>query len=124
MLPRTFAGRALLAVRFFFGGASWLAPAPTLKAAGLDARNGELVYLGRLFGGRDAILGLGLMSTTGDARRLWWKLGICCDVNDLLAGVAAGAAGLPIGRNRRIGLIVSAILGVTLGVTALRQGDV
>lgn len=101
-------------------------PMLTLKLLGLDPRaNPEAAYVGRLFGVRDAALGVGLISTTGDARRLWWKVGIACDLADAAAGVVSGANGqLPASTRVRAVLIGAGLVGATLGTTALARGDV
>lgn len=125
-MPRSLPGRALVAVRFGFGAAAWFAPMLTLKLLGLDpAKNREAAYVGRLFGVRDAALGFGLVSTHGDARRLWWKVGIACDLADVAAGiVSARNDELPDDAGTRFILIAAGVVGASLGASALASGDV
>src|SRR5438477_7314547 len=93
-MPRSVPGRMLVAVRFAFGAASWLMPVRTLKLLGMDpGANREAAYVARLFGVRDAALGLGLVCTSGEARRLWWKIGIGCDLADVAAGIVSARNG-------------------------------
>lgn len=84
-------GRGLVALavgRLVLGGAGRLAPGPTASAFGAGAaRSPELDYLSRVFGIRAVALGLGYLSTTGDARRRWQRLALLCDISDTIAGV-------------------------------------
>src|SRR5262249_18570375 len=122
-MPKSLPGRALMGVRFIFGSASWFMPVFTQKLLGLDPEaNPEAAYVGRLFGVRDAALGVGLLTTTGDARRLWWKIGIACDLADAAAGVVSAANGqLPSSTRVRTLLIGAGLIGASLGTAALAR---
>ena len=124
-LPRTAPGKALLAVRLVFG-AAWLAPVTALRILGLKPdENREAAYVGRLFAARDAALGIGLMASRGGSRKLWWRIGIGCDVADALAGLVSARRGeLPNNRRLRVSLFVAGIVGAALGATALAKDDV
>jgi uncharacterized membrane protein len=125
VLPRTVPGKALLAVRIVFG-AAWLAPVTALRILGLKPdQNLEAAYVGRLFAARDAALGIGLMTARGDSRKLWWRIGIGCDIADALAGVVSARRGeLPNNRRLRISLFVAGLVGAGLGAAALAKDDV
>jgi hypothetical protein len=115
----------LVGVRFVFGTASWFAPKLTLRLLGMNPdTNPEAAYVSRLFGMRDAALGAGLISTKGDARRLWWKIGIACDLADVAAGVVSARSGqLPKNVFVRAILIGAGVVGASLGGAALAGGD-
>jgi hypothetical protein len=86
--------RSLATLRMAVGTSAWATPRLAGKAFGLDAAgNPQSPYLARLFGIRDIALGVGALSTTGEARRQWITLGVMCDVADALAGLLAGRAG-------------------------------
>ena len=88
--------KALPGLRLAIGFGAWAMPGLTGKLFGLDfGDDSESVYLGRLFGVRDVALGIGAMTTTGETRRLWWQLGVACDLADAAAGVLGLRAGLP-----------------------------
>ena len=126
-MPRSFPGRTLVAVRFVLGGASWFTPKFFIAATGLDPfANPQAAYFSRLFGVRDLALGIGLVATRGDARRLWWRLGIMCDLGDAAAGVLSARNGqLAPGRRTWNGLLAYAgVVGASLGAAALVDGDV
>ncbi|MEA2703320.1 MAG: hypothetical protein QOJ69_1710 [Actinomycetota bacterium] len=124
-LPRTLPGKALLAVRLVFG-AAWLAPVTSMRILGMNPdQNREAAYVGRLFAARDAALGIGLMAASGDSRKLWWRIGIGCDIADALAGLVSARRGeLPNNRRMRISLFVAGIVGASLGAAALAKNDV
>jgi hypothetical protein len=98
----------------------------TQKLLGLDPEtNAQAAYASRLFGVRDAALGVGLLCTSGDARRLWWKVGIGCDLADAAAGIVSAAQGqLPASTRVRVVLIGAGFIGASLGAAALARGDV
>ena len=86
--------KVLGALRLVIGIGAWVAPDASGRLFGLDPRrNPQARYVGRLFGVRDAALGVGLLTTDGDARRRWWQLGVVCDLFDAAAGVLAGRKG-------------------------------
>jgi hypothetical protein len=122
-MPESPPGKLLTVLRFIIGGSAWLAPRMSGRLFGLDVdANPQAPYLGRLFGVRDAVLGVGLVSTSGDARRLWWRVGIACDVADLAAGLLAGRAReLPRGATALVS--VTAATAAALGTAALISDD-
>ncbi len=124
-LPKTLPGKALLAVRLVVG-ATWLAPVTSMRILGLNPdQNREAAYVGRLFAARDAALGVGLLFSTGDSRKLWWRIGIACDVADAMAGLVSARRGeLPNNRRVRISLFVAGVMGASLGAAALVKNDV
>jgi hypothetical protein len=126
-MPVTFPGRALLAVRFVLGTSAWFTPKAFMTLAGMDPfANPQAGYMSRLFGVRDLTLGLGLLASRGDARRVWWRLGILCDLGDAAAGVVSARHGeLPAKPRVRAGLMAGAgLLGASLGAAALADDDV
>lgn len=108
------------------GTASWAAPKFFIAATGLDPHaNPQAAYLSRLFGVRDLALGIGLVATRGDARRLWWRLGVMCDLGDAAAGVLSARNGeLAKGRTWNGMLAYAGVVGASLGLAALADGDV
>ncbi len=124
-LPRTVPGRALLVVRLVFG-AAWLFPVTALRILGMKPHeNLEAAYVGRLLEARDAALGIGLMAASGDSRKLWWRIGIGCDIADAMAGLVSARRGeLPNNRRLRTSLFVAGIVGAALGASALAKNDV
>ncbi len=88
--------------------------------------NPQAGYMARLFGIRDLTLGLGLVSTHGDARRLWWRLGMLCDLGDLVSGVLSARHGEVPSKPRflRPMLVVAGAIGASLGAAALLSDDV
>jgi len=86
--------KSLATLRMAVGASAWATPRLAGKAFGLDAAgNPQSPYLARLFGIRDIALGVGTLSTTGEARRQWLTLGVMCDAADAAAGIFAGRAG-------------------------------
>jgi hypothetical protein len=124
-VPRTLPGKALLATRLLLG-AAWVAPVTALRLLGMNPdQNREAAYVGRLFAVRDAALGVGLLLSTGDSRKVWWRLGIGCDLADAVAGLVSARRGeLPNNRRVRVTLFVSGLLGAALGAAALAKNDV
>lgn len=125
-MPKSLPGRALVLVRFVLGASSWATPKFFMVAIGMDPHaNPQAAYMARLFGVRDLTLGIGLLSTSGDARRLWWRLGIMCDVGDMMGGVLSARAGeLPTHPRVLAPLFaVAGALGASLGIAALASGD-
>jgi hypothetical protein len=111
--------------RLLFGAAFAIAPRTSMRLVGLDpAGNPQAVHWARIFGIRDAALGLGLLASRGDARRAWWQLGMLCDAGDAVAGVISWRRGeLPPGRGTLVLFTGSALVGVGLGAAALAAGD-
>lgn len=85
---------SLIALRLAIGAGMWGAPRLTARAFGVNlGGNEQAVYLGRLFAIRDVALAAGALASDSQARRLWWRLGIVCDLADAAAGVLAGRSG-------------------------------
>jgi uncharacterized protein DUF4267 len=124
-MPHTTAGRLIVAGRLLFGVAFFGAPRASMATVGLHpADNPQAAHWARIFGVRDAALGLGLIASTGDARRLWWRLGMVCDAGDAVAGVLSWRNGeLPRRRSTLLLFTGSALAGVGLGAAALAAGD-
>jgi hypothetical protein len=92
--------RVLLALLRLVGGAAFFAPALAARTLGLPA-DAHSNYLVRLFAARNVALAAGLLVSTGDARRLWWQVGIACDALD----AGAGLLGLREGKERPSALV-------------------
>jgi hypothetical protein len=118
-------GKLLVAGRFLIGGVSFVAPVAGLRLAGLRPRsNPQAVYMLQLFAVRDAMLGVGLVSSSGDARRTWWKVGIACDLADAAAAlIELGAGRVPRNGRTTALLAVSPLFGAALGAAALASSD-
>jgi hypothetical protein len=115
--------QALAGLRAAIGLGAWLVPRVAGRLFGLDARdNPQSPYLARLFGARDVALGAGAVLTEGEARTLWLRTGVACDVADAVAGLAAGGRGYlgPVSAALVTGTAVGA---AALGVAALRAED-
>jgi hypothetical protein len=88
-------------------------------------RNPEAAYATRLFGVRNATLGVGLLASEGDDRRLWWKVGIVCDVADAAAALLSAREGRIPGDTRTVVTLAGAgVVAVALAVSALAADDV
>ena len=112
---------SLAIARLAIGGSAFATPRLAGRLFGLDAEaNPQTPYLARLFGARDAALGIGILTSEGDARRQWVMIGVGCDAADALAGLAGGRAGyLP---KATSALVTATALGaIVMGVLALRE---
>ena len=111
---------ALPAVRLAIGAGAYAFPEVTGKVFGFNmADNHEAVFMGRLFGIRDVVLGAGVLASSGDARALWWRLGILSDVADAGAGYLGLKAGGP--KRGMIMATATAVSAVGLGIAAARS---
>lgn len=114
---------AIVAIRSNIGLGAWLAPRLAGRLFGLDAEaNPQLPYVGRLFGVRDVALGAGVALSSGSARRLWLQIGLACDAADAAAGLIAGRNG-EISKVSTFLVTAPALMGIGLGLAALRQAD-
>lgn len=112
-----------MAIRLALGTSAWFAPRFTLVMFGLDPeRNPETAYATRLFGVRNATLGVGLLASEGDDRRLWWKVGIVCDVAAALLSAREGR--IPGDTRTVVTLAGAGVVAVALAVSALAADDV
>jgi hypothetical protein len=98
------------------GAAAFLAPA--VGARTFDIGGGaEGEYLVRLFAARNVALAAGLLASRGQARRLWYQVGIACDVLD----IGAGLLGFRSGKKRSSAAVDTgaSLVATVLGVTGL-----
>jgi hypothetical protein len=111
--------QALPAVRLAIGTGAYVLPELTGTIFGFDnlKENHEAVLMGRLFGIRDVALGLGVLSSKGESRALWWRLGIMCDVADAAAGIIGIKAGAP--RRGHVLATITALGAVAIGLSGL-----
>jgi hypothetical protein len=114
--------QALPAVRLAIGAGAYAFPDLTGKIFGFDMKdNHEAVFMGRLFGVRDLVLGIGVLSSSGEAQAHWWRLGIFCDIADAAAGLMGVKAGAP--KRGHILATVTALGAAGLGVAALKSAE-
>ncbi|EHN12727.1 hypothetical protein PAI11_04210 [Patulibacter medicamentivorans] len=112
--------KILQGIRLAVGVGAWAAPNLTGKLFGLDPEaNPQAAYPTRLFGVRDAVLGVGTLATRDPAaRRLWLQLGIVTDAVDVASAALGGREGsLPKQAAALAGGVAVAAVG--LGVAAL-----
>jgi hypothetical protein len=85
----------LACVRLGLGAVAWLAPRAANRAFALPRSEDSpaLLYMNRVFGVRAIALGLGYVASRGEARRLWHRLWLLCDVADTAMGAAMVARG-------------------------------
>lgn len=122
-MPATTPGKVLTGTRFAIGVTAWVAPGTAGRIFGLDPdANPQAAYLGRLFAVRDAALGVGYLATTGDARRLWWQVGIACDLFDAAAGVLGGRNG-SLSKFSATSATAVALAAAVMGAAALAADD-
>ncbi|WP_320669237.1 hypothetical protein [Patulibacter defluvii] len=111
----------LQGIRLAIGVGAWAAPNLTGRLFGLDPEaNPQAAYPTRLFGVRDAVLGIGTLTTSDPgARRLWLQLGVLTDAVDVAAAALSGKEGsLP--KQAAIMAGGTAAVAVGLGIAALR----
>jgi len=77
--------------------------------------------MARLFGVRDVALGAGALAAGKEASKLWWQLGVVCDLADAAAGVISLRSGGP--KVPAILSTVTALSAVGLGVAVLATSD-
>jgi hypothetical protein len=116
-------GKILSTLRIAVGAGAWLSPGIAARLFGMDAAaNPQLPYMARLFGIRDIALAVGTNQTTGPSRRLWWQIGIACDLFDAVAAYLGGRCG-----SRSKGRVVlaggTAVAAAGLGVAAMQADD-
>jgi hypothetical protein len=77
-------------VRIGLGTFAWLAPRTMNRVFGVPRSDDSaaLDYMNRVFGVRAVSLGVGYLASTGEARALWRRLWLLCDVADTVMGVA------------------------------------
>lgn len=108
--------RLLLAALRSIGGGAFLLPRLAVKTFGLP-EDAHASYLVRLFAARNIALTAGLLASRGKARRLWWQVGVACDLLD----AGAGVLGLREGKERSSALVdtTASVLATGLGVAGL-----
>lgn len=112
----------LAAMRLTIGTSALLAPRLAARLFALDPdENPQAVLMGRLFGVRNAAIGLTLRDGAPEERHRWLRYGVAIDVIDIAALLAAGARGaVP---KRAVVLIgATASLATALGVAARSDG--
>jgi hypothetical protein len=111
--------KALVAERLAIGTGAWLAPRLSGRLFGFDPDSGgELPYLSRLFAVRDLALAAGVLSSEGEARRTWLRIGVGCDVADTVAAVIGGARG-ELSPFTTVLVTAAAVTATGLGMAAL-----
>ncbi len=87
--------RSLAAFRIGVGAFAWLAPRTMNRAFGVPRQDDSpaLQYMNRVFGIRAVSLGIGYLTSSGDARKLWHRLWLLCDAADTVMGAAMVARG-------------------------------
>src|SRR2546421_12181972 len=114
--------QSLIGLRSAVGAGAWLAPRLSGRLFGLDPDgNPQAPYLGRLFGVRDAALGVGAWHSRGSEREQWLRIGIACDLADALAGLLAGGRGEL--SNPAAGLVTATAVGAAAMGAAALQGE-
>jgi hypothetical protein len=116
-------GQILRSLRLAIGLGAWLAPGLTGRLFGLSAAdNPQLPYMARLFGVRDAALAVGTGQTTGPSRRVWWQVGIACDLFDAVAAYLGGRNG-SLSKPTVVLAGGTALAAAALGVAAMQADD-
>ncbi|MDV3123482.1 hypothetical protein M1247_01015 [Mycobacterium sp. 21AC1] len=110
---------AMAVARFAGGAASRITPSGTARFFGATAeRSPEFDYVVRVCGIRAVALGLGYLSTTGDARRRWQQLALLCDISDTAAGIGDLARG-QIPRSTALGATLRAGVFAVIGAAQI-----
>jgi hypothetical protein len=116
-MPQQNPTTVLPALRIAIGAGAWAFPALTGKVFGFNMSDSqETIYMGRLFGARDVVLGAGVLASSGDAKKLWWRLGILADLADATASYKGLRAGGP--KRGMIMATATALGAVGLGLAA------
>jgi hypothetical protein len=121
MQPRDVA-QMIAAARTVYGAAMSAFPRMMLRIQGEPSPSGNVVWLARAFGLRDAALGAGALRALQSGRGAEWvAVGALCDAGDAVAALI-GSRGL--GRGRALGLAAfagSSAAGGWQAATALKQ---
>lgn len=107
--------RSLAWFRIVLGATAWLAPRPMNRIFGVPRSDDSaaLDYMNRVFGVRAIALGVGYLSSEGDARRTWHRLWLLCDAADTVMGARMAA------RGELSRLTAAQALAITGGATAV-----
>ncbi len=115
--------KTLAGLRAVIGVLTWLAPRLAARLFGINAEaNPQLPYVARLFAIRDLALAAGLQSSSGEALRLWVRIGVACDAADAAAGLLAGRRG-ELSKLSTVLVTAPALTGIQLGSAILRDID-
>ena len=107
-------GTGLALGRAAVGVASWLLPSLSMRILGVDpATHPAMPPILRLFGARDAAMGLAYLTAGEQERKRWLAIGMAVDAADAAAALLSG---------RRGGLPLRTRLGVALTATAAVVG--
>jgi hypothetical protein len=122
-MPALNPSTTLPALRVAIGGGAWAAPGVTGKAFGFKniGSNHEALYMARLFGVRDIALGAGALAAKGPSSRLWWQLGVVCDLADAAAGVISFRSGGP--KVPAVLSTITALAATGLGIAVLASAS-
>jgi hypothetical protein len=87
--------KGLAIFRIVLGAFAWLAPRAMNRVFGVPREDDSpaLEYMNRVFGVRAISLGVGYLSSEGEARRLWHRLWLLCDSADTVIGAGMAARG-------------------------------
>jgi hypothetical protein len=87
--------KALAWFRIGLGAFAWLAPGLMNRIFGVPGaeNTASLNYMNRVFGVRAISLGVGYLSSRGEARKLWHRLWLLCDSADTVMGAGMAARG-------------------------------
>lgn len=107
--------RALALFRIGLGAFAWFAPRTMNRMFGIPRADEStaLIYMNRVFGVRAVTLGVGYLSSSGEARQLWHRLWLLCDSADTVMGLGMLA------RGSLRGLTAVQALAITGGATAV-----
>lgn len=100
---------ALAAMRIGIGALAWARPDVTARLFGFPDPDGQARYVWRLFGVRDVLVGLGTVTSSGQRRRTWARVGLVCDVADGAAGVLGREEVKPVSAAAMIGVPAAAV---------------
>jgi hypothetical protein len=115
------AQQTLATMRLAIGTAATVMPTVAGKLFFLDpAGNPQLPMMGRLFGVRNAAIGVTLLDGTEEEQLRWLRYGVAIDAIDALAIVGAGLRGR-ISKRAMLAAGATAVLATTLGVAALQD---
>lgn len=115
--------KILSSLRVAIGAGAWLTPSIAARVFGLSvADNPQMPYMARLFGIRDVALAVGTTQTTGPSRRVWWQIGIACDLADAGAAYLGGRDG-SLSKFTAVAAGGTAVAAAALGVAAMQTDD-
>lgn len=113
--------KALAIIRVAIGVIAWVTPNFGAKLFGLDPKgNPQAPYLGRLFGVRDVVLGIGTLRAEGPSRRPWLVAGLVCDSADTAAAKLGHRDGY-LSTPTALMVAAPAVAAVALGAAGLRE---